>query len=399
MCDTFVSLSSYSKDKTVIFGKNSDRLESEPQLITHQPRLNHEDGEMLKCTYISIPQVAQTAEIILSQPFFIWGAEMGANEYGVVIGNEAVATKEPLKEIGLLGMDLLRLGLERGKSAKEALSVIIENLEKYGQGGAHNLKGLNYHNSYIIADNAEAFVLEASGDWWIVEFVKGYRSISNNISIRGKGDMRREGIIQHAIEKGYCRDDEDFDFKLIFSPSSLPDQFPIDSRDGCSLNQLATNKGNITPHLMMTFLREHDVGICMHMRNNQSVGSQVSHLKSDPKRSLHWFTGTTIPCLSIFKPYAFPIENQKIMPPGPYNEIDADWIWVQHSKYIKQYKKNPTEKEPARDTYYSKLRNIENKLISQVDDLLNENLSDHQFLEVIQRLNKEAWQKSMQMIQ
>ena len=41
----------------------------------------------------------------------MWGAEMGANEHGVCIGNEAVSTKlesdEDLKE-KLLGMDLVR---------------------------------------------------------------------------------------------------------------------------------------------------------------------------------------------------------------------------------------------------------------------------------------------------
>ncbi|HHE65124.1 MAG TPA: peptidase C69 [Bacteroidetes bacterium] len=401
MCDTYVSLHGSSKDGSVIFGKNSDRLESEPQLITYQPRKTYSSGEMLKCTHISIPQVKETAAILLSQPYWIWGAEMGANEYGVAIGNEAVATKEPLQETGLLGMDLLRLGLERGKTAREALNVITSLLEEFGQGGPHNKKGLNYHNSFIIADLNEAFVLETAGKWWIVEIVKEYRSISNNISIRGKGDMRREGIVQHAIEMGYCKDDSDFDFKLIFSPSPLPEVFPENSRDGCSLNQLGKNRGNITPALMMDFLREHEVGICMHKRGNQSVGSQVSHLRKDVKKSIHWFTGTTIPCLSIFKPYVFPIDGQWALKPGPYDEIDSEWIWVKHHEFIAPYKKNPKKENAERDIYYKKIREIEKELINKVNETLKleDTISEEEFLNSIKSVNKLGWDKTLEMIQ
>ena len=129
VCDTYVSLPTSSKDESVIFGKNSDRIISEAQLITHSPHMKHNGKEALKCTYLTIPQVDETAEILISQPYWMWGAEMGANEYGVVIGNEAIMTKEPLNDTGLLGMDLLRLGLERGKSAKESLNVITHLLE------------------------------------------------------------------------------------------------------------------------------------------------------------------------------------------------------------------------------------------------------------------------------
>lgn len=400
MCDTFVALSDATKNRSVIFGKNSDRLESEAQLITHAPRKRHSKGIEVKCTHISIPQVSETAAIILSQPYWIWGAEMGANEYGVVIGNEAVATKEPLKETGLLGMDLLRLGLERGKTAREALNIIIDLLEEYGQGGAHNQKGMNYHNSMIIADPREAYVFEAAGDWWVVEIVKDYRSISNNISIRGKGDMRRNGIIQRAVEKGYCKDEDDFDFKMIFSASPLPDKFPLDSRDGCSLNQLSQNKGKISPSLVMDFLREHSVGICMHGKGNQSVGSQVSHLRKDGKKSIHWFTGTTIPCLSVFKPYIFPIEGQKVMETGPYSEVNPEWIWTKHAEFITPFKKNPKKENIERDIYYKKLREIESELINRVDGLTSQEgkISDGEFVNELNSINLEAWEKSIEMI-
>ncbi len=401
MCDTFVALSNSTKNGNVIFGKNSDRLGSEAQLITHAPRKTYSKGEELKCTYITIPQVSETAAVILSQPYWMWGAEMGANEYGVVIGNEAVATKEPLKETGLLGMDVLRLGLERSKTAKEALNIMIDLLEKYGQGGVHNKKGLNYHNSYIIADPQEAYVLETAGEWWIVESVKDFRSTSNNISIRGKGDMRRDGIVQHAIEQGYCMNDDDFDFKMIFSASPLPDKFPLDSRDGCTMNQLTTNKGSVTPATIMGFLRTHEpAGICMHARSNQSTGSQVSELKKGDNKSIHWFTGNTIPCLGIFKPYVFPVKGQTLLKPGPYEEISPDWFWSKHAEFIKPFKKKPGKNIAERNDYYKKLRENENNIFALVDELVfqEEKVSETEFVEKIYKINQEAWKKSLEMI-
>jgi len=400
MCDTYVSLSPWSKDGNVIFGKNSDRLDTEVQLITYTPRKTYSQGEKVKCTHISIPQVNETAAIILSQPYWMWGAEMGANEYGVVIGNEAVQTREPLKKTGLIGMDLLRLGLERGKTAKEALNVITSLLEKHGQGGLHSLTDWNYHNSYIIADPTEAYVLDTAGEWWIVEIVKEFRSISNHISIRGKGDMRREGIIQHAVEQDYCKDDDEFDFKMIFSRVSLPDKFPITDRDGYSLYQLSSNKGTVSVPLMMKFLREHEVGICRHIRKDQTVGSQVSLLRKNNNKSIHWFTGSTIPCLSIYKPYIFPAEVLKVMKAVPYSSIDPNWFWNRHFEFIEYYKKRPKKEIPERNMYYSKLRSVENELLIRVDDVISkeESLSEIEFQRLIKSANDYGWKKSEELI-
>jgi len=50
MCDTFVSLATASRDNTVIFGKNSDRLSNEAQLITYIPRTTYSKGEDVQCT-------------------------------------------------------------------------------------------------------------------------------------------------------------------------------------------------------------------------------------------------------------------------------------------------------------------------------------------------------------
>ena len=66
---------------------------------------------IFQCTYIEIPQAPKTLAVILSKPAWMWGAEIGANEAGVCIGNEAVRTQltqEDDKTERLLGMDLVR---------------------------------------------------------------------------------------------------------------------------------------------------------------------------------------------------------------------------------------------------------------------------------------------------
>ena len=67
-----------------------------------------------QCTYIEIDQAPKTEAVILSRPAWLWGAEMGSNEHGVCIGNEAVWDRlngpDDLTE-RLLGMDLVRWGV------------------------------------------------------------------------------------------------------------------------------------------------------------------------------------------------------------------------------------------------------------------------------------------------
>jgi secernin len=387
MCDTFIALGNSTKDGSTIFGKNSDRPFNEAQLITYSPRMNYETGDRLKCTYIEIPQVSETFAVLLSQPWWMWGAEMGANEYGVVIGNEAVNTYEPLNRIGLLGMDLIRLGLERGKTSREAMETIIDLLEKFGQGGgcAYDDPNWLYHNSFIIADSKEAYVLETADKWWIAEKVKNVRSISNNISIRGKGDLRKKGIIQHAIEQGYCKEENDFDFSVTFSSSPASFIPSPHSRGGKSAILLRENIGNITPDLMMNFLRDHQAGICMH-GGFESTGSQVSHLRNK-KASFHWFTGTTLPCVSIYKPYLFPIEGQKYYNPGPYDMINSNWFWCKHTTL------KPINKK-------SKLRETENVVLTKINNLIKQEdqISDGKFREALKFINLEAWNKSYEIL-
>src|SRR5512146_3429704 len=176
MCDTMVVVRAGS----VLFAKNSDRDANEAQVRAWQPAREHPEGAKLDCTWISVPQARRTNAVLLSRPFWMWGAEMGANEHGVAIGNEAVFTRKPYVKIGLTGMDMLRLALERAATAEEAVEVIRALLAKHGQGGGCGLerRSFTYHNSFIVADPRGAFVIETAGREMAIERVsEGARSI------------------------------------------------------------------------------------------------------------------------------------------------------------------------------------------------------------------------------
>ena len=109
MCDTMVAPGNVTAEGHALLAKNSDREPNEAQALVQFPRARHAPGSTVKCTYLEIPQVEETYGVLLSRPFWIWGAEMGCNEFGVAIGNETVFSKAPAsKEPGLIGMDLAK---------------------------------------------------------------------------------------------------------------------------------------------------------------------------------------------------------------------------------------------------------------------------------------------------
>jgi secernin len=354
MCDTLVAVGEAIADGTVILAKNSDREPNEAQVLTYVPRARHEPGTTVKCTYLEIPQVPETYEVLLSGPFWLWGGEMGANEHGVAIGNEAVFTKEPYdKRPGLIGMDMIRLALERADTARQALGVIVELLETYGQGGNCGFHHKTYyHNSFIIADRGEAWVLETAGRFWAAERVRDVRTISNGLTIGNEWDLASPGLVEHAIEKGWCKSRDDFDFARCYS------DFLYTRLDGCRTRQrrstalLEAQKGRIMVETMTAALRDHGPQaaadptwnpgrgwlmetLCVHAtlgptRPSQSTGAMVAHLR--PDLPTYWLTGTSGTCTGIFKPAYLGGAGLPDLGPEPTGVYDPESLWWTHER-------------------------------------------------------------------
>ena len=322
MCDTAVALGSATADGTTIFAKNSDRHPNECQPLHYSPRRRHPAGATLRCQYLEVPQASETWEVIGCRPWWLWGFETGVNEWGVAIGNEAVFSKEPYEETGLLGMDLVRLGLERGRDAYEALRVIVDYLERFGQGGQAGLYGRNlYHNSFIIADPREAWVLETAGRYWAAQRVQGARNISNVYSIETAWDEGSPDLIEHAVAMGWCKGERDFNFARAYGDWKRPFA-PRNFRYQRGRELLARDAGRITIDTMLAYLRDHYDGtfaaphwsprdllfpsLCMHgssQNPSETASGLVAVLRQGeaPLRVSAWHCFSS-PCLNAFHP-------------------------------------------------------------------------------------------------
>src|SRR5262245_56130954 len=93
MCDTFVASPTSTRNRAMLFAKNSDRQRNEAQALEVWPSADHSRNAELACTYIAVPQARRTHAVLVCRPYWMWGAEMGVNEHGVVLGNETVHSR------------------------------------------------------------------------------------------------------------------------------------------------------------------------------------------------------------------------------------------------------------------------------------------------------------------
>lgn len=407
MCDTLVALKNSTKDGVTIFAKNSDREPNEPQALEFYPRKEH-DEEFLDCTYIRVPQVKQTYAVIISRPVWMWGAETGVNEFGLAIGNEAVFTREDKLEKGLTGMDLLRLALERCRDSYEALMLIVKYLEQFGQGGNCGFKSKTYyHNSFIISDPREAWVLETAGKYWVAEKVKSVRSISNALTIKNKWDLASKSIVEHAVERGWCKDDRDFDFSKCYSDWFYSRFARGRERHAYTQGCLERNMGKIDVYLVKNIMRSHTLGenftpakgsmrdICMHAgglaRPSQTAASYVGQLFEEVP--IHWFTATSTPCISVYKPVFMEagLPDLKLTPDRFY---DSNSVWWLHEKLSRRVLGSFKHYFPK---ICEQIESLEARLYSGAEELRLEFLNGKASLEDLKNLTIKAFEESLRL--
>ncbi len=285
MCDCLVALSANTASHLTLFAKNSDRPPNEVQNMRWNP--SRRDSETTRTTYIEVEAfVSDTIACALSLPDWCWGAEHGVNEAGVAIGNETIYTTRDPRGVpdALIGMDVVRLGLERATSALNAVQVMSELITRYGQGGSghdtrNGERARPYWSSFLIADANDAWVMETSGTDVATHQVRSTWAISNRTTIPSFDERYR-----HPRQ---------------------PVELLVDPRLNASRNLLAA--GPLTVDGVQEHLQSHVGGrdgwtVCMHAVVDgecveATTASMIVELSDDP--TVWWAQGS--PCVTPYQ--------------------------------------------------------------------------------------------------
>jgi len=338
MCDSLycaLGRSAEPEGRAVFFGKNSDRRPEEPQTLclVHPVPASESAGVGDKL----IPWKNGGFCFVLSKPSWMAGGEMGVNEKGVAIGNEAVFSRfKPAKD-GVLGMDILRAALGLAATAKEAVDFICAFVERFDQGGNGSFRGsLYYDNSFLIADPREAYILETAGHRWAWRLADSRDAISNAYCIDldyKRLDVQSRKEIAPVNERAACSDEADpgrkgekESFKAQFENRFYLRFTKGEQRRALSLAKLGAFAGAAAPAAAASKLpaatgfldilrshgpydpfhpwKRHMESLCVHSggfpTSATTASMAVEYAGGDA--AIIWFTGSPYPCVSLYKP-------------------------------------------------------------------------------------------------
>lgn len=332
-----VALGQATVDGQAILGQNSERPFGESQPLCRIPAREFAPGEVVCTPTLSLPQVRHTCTAVGTRPVGCWGLSQGVNDHGVAAGCTAMKSRLPAGQIGLAGSDLVRLVLERSHSARQGMDLLTSLVEHHGQGGGAGA-------SYLIADATEAFLVEATGHYWVSQEIHQVRAAGGLCTIHQDWDRIAHGLAGLAIDRGWWPGDGS---KLDFA-GSLTEPATADAtglrRWGRATQLLEEQSGHIDVPFVRHVLSDHYEGtpdevnpftalrgpatLCRHgfeAASSATATSLVARLSVNPEqRPMAWYAFGP-PCLSVYFPLLLDGDLPAAFTSGEVMDLANSW--------------------------------------------------------------------------
>ncbi len=221
-CTNFIVTKGASKDGSVMITYTCDG-EFHPHL-RYTPAADHESDD-----YLEIKSWGGEVRGTVKQVPHTYAVLSLMNEHQVVIGETTFDGRKELQNPdGLLHYWwLMRIALQRAKTAREAIEVMTDLIDEYGYASTGE--------SFSIADPNEAWIMEMIGpgpggkgaNWVALRVPDGYVSCHANMSRIGefplddkKNCLYSDNVISFAVERGYYDPDSEkpFSFREAYCP-------------------------------------------------------------------------------------------------------------------------------------------------------------------------------------
>ncbi len=329
------------------FAKNSDRHPAEVQVLEwHPPRAA---AATLETQYLTLADADANA-FLGSRPTWLWGCEHGVNEYGVAIGNEKIFTTDTPRTLApaLLGMDVVRLVLERARTADAALELCTSLIERHGQGGSgepHDDEP--YFSSFLLADAHGGWVIETSNRTWVAKPAGDGTSISNRISLTTDWTRSSPDIASGT----------DFDARRLSQVPTVRADHRLAVTRACVARGPVVNARDLA-----ATMRDHTdangsgFSVCLHRPDfhAQTTASMIVDLRADGGPTRVWACLGN-PCVSVYVP---------MFPPAAVPELADEKQWHRFARLRDRVETDPDAFEEVRAT----LAPVEAELWAAADD-------------------------------
>lgn len=265
-CTTILIGKKLTKSGSVILAHNEDMGRETAGILKYYKGTAFPSQSMIQVPYVELKQDFKT--------YSFWGAGnarnvlglglsaelpysynhilVGMNENGLALASNWMNSKsENLKGVGIRRYAIRQLVLERAKTARQAVKIITELIERYGQADWGGL-------TYAVADSQEAWIVETTTRHWVARRIRDDEiwTVANRFTITDNYDLASEDLINYAYSKKWIPTKQNkLNFRATFGkfPENAQD-YDI-SREDLVQRKLSKYKGKIDLQVLMTLLK------------------------------------------------------------------------------------------------------------------------------------------------